>query len=434
MVSMHFNFKDVFRAPRLGFSARTIWIGAVGLFIATVVYSILGYIALLVSGMGITEIWQVHRYIPFPFPVDASGLAWYGWIIWALGVVFVIFMLYITLTAIAKVVYEYLRGDEFYEVGAAWRYAFSQWKSSFLSPITLIFFIVVLLLLGFFFGIVGRIPYVGPIIFGLLSVPIFAGAIFVVYLSVICLVAFIIVPGIVGTSKNDTFDTLFEVFSVANDQPWRFVLWEALLIVLTIVGFVVFSWFVLGGLYLTKWAVGVVAGPRHWWGDMWTNAVAYAPVLPNLGTWGEGFVEFLAPFLLVKHEFVATHWTINIGAFLMGLSFYVFLFAALGYALSIWGAGQTIIYTVLVKMKDERNLLEAKEQEEPVVEVSKEEPITEEEKVEEEKPKKKRGRPKKTEAEKKTTTKKSSAKKTTKKSSTSEKTTAKKRGRPKKKT
>ena len=64
---MHFNFKDVFRAGRFGFSAKKIWVGFVGIFIAVIIYSVFAYAAFISSpGWNASQVWQAYRYIPFP--------------------------------------------------------------------------------------------------------------------------------------------------------------------------------------------------------------------------------------------------------------------------------------------------------------------------------------------------------------------------------
>lgn len=72
----------------------------------------------------------------------------------------------------------------------------------------------------------------------------------------------------------------------------------------------------------------------------------------------------------------------------MGGTFYLLAFIVLGYAMAIQGSGQTLIYTILVKIKDNKNLLEEKE------ELFGEEFEEEEEEEEKKKVKKKKGKKK----------------------------------------
>ena len=83
MTKLHYNFKDVFRAARFGFSAKKMWVQFLGLLIGVVGYLILAYIAFLVgTEHGFAEVWNKFRFIPLPFGVQ---FGWLGWIFMALG-------------------------------------------------------------------------------------------------------------------------------------------------------------------------------------------------------------------------------------------------------------------------------------------------------------------------------------------------------------
>jgi len=423
-VGLEFTYKDVFRAVRFGASPKQVWLAFRGILYAFFFYVIFSYAGFLVSGWTFKNIWQTYRFIPCPF--YNAQLTWYGWLLWGIGALIVTFFYFVTLTAISKVTYERLRGDEFYEAKEAWKFALKNWKGTFLSPIYLIIFIAILILVGLVFGLVGRIPHVGQILIGLMSLPIFGGAFFVVYLSIVLFVVSVIGPAIVATTESDTFDTLFEGFSVLYDQTWRFFLWEFILGLCTLLAMFVFALLMKYSLSLTKWAIGVWAGPRGWWDVMWNNGrwYLYLPFAPTfLLRWFPSLVapgKFLALGALKTYPGVTTQF----GAFLLGMSFYALAFLIVGYGVSVFAAGQTIIYTILVKLKDEKNLLEMKEE---TFEAEEIEITPPEAKVEEEKPKKKRGRPKGSTAKKKTTTKKktTATKKTAKK--TTKMTTKKKK-------
>ncbi len=420
MVSLEFTYKDAFKSARLGFSPKKMWILFEGIFLAVLGYSIITYLAYLSSGWGIKEIWQQYRYIPLP--IFNSHLKWYGWLIWILGDLYAFYIYAVSFTAVSKVTFEQLRGDEFYEIKEAWRFARKNWKGAFLSPIYLIFFIALLVFTGMLFGLVGRIPHVGQILISLLGIPLFAGAFFIVYLTVVLFVTFTIAPAVVATTESDTFDTLFESFSVINDQTWRFILWEFILGIVAFLGVLIFGVFMKYALHLTKWAIGFWQGPRGWWNIMWNNAHWYLYVSWLPVEIGKYFPSLITPFKFVSAGNAGA--VTSFGGFLLGLIFYTIVFTVVSYGLSIWSAGQTIIYTVLVKLKDEKNLLEKKEEsfEEEALEQEKEKEVSQPESSTqpEETSKKKVARKKPTVKKattrgKKTTAKKSPAKTKTKK-------------------
>ena len=70
MIKLHYNFKDVFRAARFGFSAKKMWIQFLGLLIGVVGYLILAYIAFLVATeYSFIDTWNQFKFIPLPFGV-----------------------------------------------------------------------------------------------------------------------------------------------------------------------------------------------------------------------------------------------------------------------------------------------------------------------------------------------------------------------------
>lgn len=379
---MNFNFKDVFRAGRFGFSAKKIWIGFAGLTIGLILYCLFAYAAFATSpNWTITQVWQTFRYIPHPFGVH---LAWWGWVIWGVGVALFGFMKMISLCAIAKVTFEQLRGDEFYEAKEAFKFAFKNWKGVFLSPVTLAIVIGVILLFGFILGLGGRIPYVGQILVGIFALPIFAAALFLVYLCVVFFVSLFLSPSVVATTKSDTFDTLFEVFSVLNDQPWRLFLWETVLAVVSFVGAFILGFFVKRGLLLSKFALSLWAGPRHWMDIVWMKGLWYLPqaAFPPFSWIANGFLPVMTTS---RVTYVAGNGAEAFAGWLLGLSFHFVVIFVIAYALAIVGSGNALIYTVLVKIKDDKNLLERREEEEFEPEPVKEEEKKEEEKKEEKK-------------------------------------------------
>ncbi|KQC12146.1 MAG: hypothetical protein APR63_03195 [Desulfuromonas sp. SDB] len=354
MIQMHFNFKDIFRAGRLGFSFKKISASLIGLVIITLIYNIFTYLALIVSGISFTEIWQFMRLLPIPLGIS---LPWYSWLIWAGGVVLSLLTLAVTVGAISKITFEQLRGDEFYEVSKAYKDALKLWKSAFLSPVFLAIFIIFLLLVGVVFGQIGKIPVAGPWIVGLFSIFLILGAFFIVYLCLIFVVSVFMSPTIALTTKGDSFDTLFEVFSVANDQPWRWVIWQILVGIIALVGTALYSFALKYTFMLIKWAMQIPQG-QEWWSKMWMLARGTLPAVPpQLDPWvsrifpGAGWIQPMGGEISLGPL---------VGGILLAIALYLVVLSILALKLSIFSAGQTLIYVVLVKIKDDRNLLETK--------------------------------------------------------------------------
>jgi len=393
VTNLHFNFKDVFRAGRLGFSAKKMWISFLGLLIGGIGYTILSYIAFLTAGIRIGEVWASYRLMPF-LAQDIT-IPWYSWVIWVAGIVWWVCVTIITGVAVSKVTYEQLKGDEFYEIKEAFKFALKNGKSAILAPLVLIIFILSLIVMGIILALITWIPYFGQLFFSIMAIPAFFVCIFILYLVVVTLVSLIIGPSIVGTTGNDTFDTLFEAFSVINDQPWRFIVYEFLLKLVMIVGVGILGFFAAKAIYLGYTVIGIIV-PGDKLNNIFTNAAYYVKlVIPdfypesirNIIT---GYLDWIGMSnLLFPPEYVPAYegWAGAISSFILGIVYYLIILGVVSLGCSIYWAGNTLIFTVLVKKKDDKNLLEIKEE---VVEEKKEEEVEKKETEEEKKAKKSR--------------------------------------------
>jgi len=378
MIKLHYNFKDLFRCTRLGLSIKKMFVMLCSFLVGMLAYTIFTYIAYMVNGSSFSIIWSTYKFMPVPV-FGYTALTWYAWLIWGIGAILFFIAFIFGQTAVAKITFEQLKGNEFYEMKESVKYAFKYWKSAFLAPVTLVILIALMFLGAFLFGLIGRIPYFGPLFILLIIVPIIFGALFTVYLLIVLFVSLFVSPVVTGTSKSDTFDTLFEIFSLVWDHPWRLVVWSGLIGALSGLGFFVFSIIVKYTLELTRWALAMWNNGS--WLKIWSNAFYFLPPVPAY-TISEKIAGYVSPFMLTMHNFSGGNWAVVFTSVIIGLLFYVIGFAVVSYFVTSWTAGLTILYINLVKMKDDVNLLEEKEEEFDEIEEAGE---TAEEKKEEEK-------------------------------------------------
>jgi hypothetical protein len=368
MRKLHFNYKDVFTACRLGFSAKKMWMMFLGFLFGFILFIVFGYLAHLAGGVPFAQIWEEYRLCPsLPF-----GLPFYSYLLWAIGALLFLISLGAAGTAISKVTYEQLRGEEFYEIRESFRYAKKNFRSWFFSPLLIILFILVIIVCGLILGLLTKIPYVGELILSVFSLPAFAASLFIVYLGIVFLFTLIIGPAIVGVTKNDIFDTLFEVFSSLNEQPWRLVLYTILLGILKWVGMIV-----LGFFTVLSTRVGItilnllVRGKLE---SILSSASYFVRLAPPdfAPIWIKGFHQGLLNLLGIGYLnneglfFNPPNVTMGIASVIFAIAFYLLFLFVLSYGGAIWFSGTTLIYLVLVKKKDDRNLLEVKEEEEEI--------------------------------------------------------------------
>jgi hypothetical protein len=416
---LYFDFRDVLRAPRLGFSAKKIWVQFTGLVIGLGGYAVLAYASLLVGGSTFAEIWFNYGALPIPLAFGPGGdvanyfvgVPWYSWLIWGVGVLWALVLALLAGTATAKLTYEQLRGNDFYSKREAWRFARKNAAAVILSPVGLAILAAGLVFGGLVIGWFASWGAVSAWITAALFPVIIGVTVFTLYLVVIILVGVVIAPAVVATTKNDTFETIFELFSTVAAQPWRLFIYEFLLCLVTMLAFGVFLIFILFALKLMKMVFGV------WWGTDFTQYVLpqaqhythsflrvpvdAAQVYANRMIFfcqQQGFMPWLVVgnipgiyWLLAPQSYSFIPMQPAAGLHVASIILAVGLIGLIGilasFLLATCQAGQTLIYVALRKKKDDENILERRDYDEEFPEFEVPEDLEEGEKpVGEEKP------------------------------------------------
>ena len=386
MSELHFDFRDVFRAGRYGFSSKKITVHFMGLALAYLIYEVLVYVSLLIAGgSSLEEFWNEYALVPvFPIvgyelkPVT-TGAMWLG-----LLVFFIIF--FSASTMVSKITIHQLRGDSFFSMKEAASFLKIRWKSVFGSFVGLIVVIVLCMLIPIVVGLLGKIPWAGKIIVTLSSLLMpfaFLLGLLVVYLVVVLCVSLFLAPAVVAVADSDTFETVYQHFSIVWNQPWRIVVYEFLLFCLKLICVPIWMVSCLLGLnlvmlpirYLLPEDMILFMGNANRWLGKLTNEISALPLIRSVGVFdtiapstgpGEQLSTFDTFFTTLTSIFI----TLSL-LFVLGL--------VVAYLFSIASVGNTIIYAVLRRRSDGENLLEVDEDEDSL---SRDEGLQEEEAVE----------------------------------------------------
>jgi len=363
MVALRFDYRDLFRSPRLAFSFQRLWIQSIGLLAGYAAYVILTYLSFLIGGNSIGAIWSRYGLLPCAFGMD---LPWYGWIVFALGVTVLAVAWLVTATAVSRAAYMNLKGNTFYTWKEAFRFALNKKAGAVVvTPVAILAIIFFTGLGGVVVGLLGRIPYVGELGVSLFTIVWYAVSFFLVFVGLALGVSLLLTPAILATTDDDAFEGIFQSFSILASQPWRLVVYEALIKVLAFIGFLVFALF-------AKQAWGVMTTILVWgMGDKFANLSFAATnlvqgwVLPVVewtrfytGDWGSVF--------LFSHEWMATDLSAVMTIASVIMSVFVLLIGAfvVSYPFATFNVGNTILFLILKKKKDDENLLERKDKEE----------------------------------------------------------------------
>jgi hypothetical protein len=372
MTKLHWNYKDIFRALRLGFSAKKVGMMSLGLLFGFAGYAILTYIAYAVAGTDILTVWQTFRLLPFPSPLDYA-FPWCSWLIYAAAVAYFLCVLLITGTAVSKVAYEQLRGDEFYESKEAFRFAFKNSSAVLASPLLILAFIALIVVGGLVLSLLGAIPLAGEIIVGLLAIIGFVAALFIVYLLVVFVYSLLLGPSVVGATRSDTFDTLFEVFSCVNEQPARLLWYTAIVAFLAKIGSFLLGLaasaagriaYAITGTFIPNKLADVMANAAFYFklsAPDWCPRILHQSYLAEMNAYG-------LPQIYLPSDYVALGWSTDIAALLLGAVLYLIALMVVGYGLAVWFTGMTLNFAVLAYKKDEKNVFELPEDDEELIE------------------------------------------------------------------
>lgn len=256
MQKFYFDIRDIFRAPRLALSGKKLYLQASGLVLGYLGFLILTYIAHLLSGLSFSEVWENYGLFPV-YDFSFSGL--WAWLVFIIGILFFLSIFLCFNSAVGKVTYEQLKGDEFYSSKDCYRFLKKNWKTVLLVPLSILVLVVILVICGVVIGLLGKIPYVGELGLGLFyGIPIFVVALFAVYALFIFTISLLLTPAIVATTKEDVFETVVQLFSSIWSQPWRYFVYTGLSGLLAKLGAFVLGYFCYRGVQLINWSTGIL--------------------------------------------------------------------------------------------------------------------------------------------------------------------------------
>jgi hypothetical protein len=358
----HFNYKDIFRAPRLAFSMQRIWINGTGLLIGYLVYFIFTYFSAYFSGYNLAYVWSKFGLLPCSF---ALPLPWTSMVIYFVGVALFGAIVLLTNTAVSRAVYMAMREELFYTWRQAYKFAYKKWISSIGAMLTFIFIIAFFVIAALAMGLIGRIPFLGELGTVVLTVPYIFSALLLFFIILAFVIALFFVPAIIATSDEDALGGVFQSFSITYNQPWRIVIYGTLLFLVWEVGLFLFAAAlkIAYHLFISLFTVGM--------GDKILKLQQQAlyiidQSLPTVYEWAS-----LLPGELGKYVYLTSQHPVApdmsgvmvVSGYILGL-FLLFLGGVVVvYGEAIWNAGITIIYVILYKHQENESLLEREDEE-----------------------------------------------------------------------
>ena len=384
MTNMYFNCRDILKSARIAFSFQRLGIQFTGLAIGYLAYVILTFAALALAGNDLGVIWSRYGLIP---SIAGSVLPWYSMIVYVIGVVVLAAAWLVSALGVSRATYMHLKGNTFYTWKEALNYAIKKKGAAVIAtPIAIAFILFFTGLGGVVVGLLGRIPWIGPIGLSLFSAVWFLASFFMVFVGAALAVSLLQTPAVLATTDDDAFEGVFQSFSLIAAQPVRLILYELLLLVVTVLGTGVLALVAKKAWLVMTLVLKMGMGQNY--ADL---SYAASTLLQNwiypLWIWAKSLMGDSAYIFLFSHNFTTMDLAPSIQIASTILAIFMTLIGAylLCYPFAVFNAGNTIIFLNLKKMKDDENLLERVDKEEEEVEEGEQEEESKEEDEEDKK-------------------------------------------------
>jgi len=364
MKPLYFDIRDIFRTPRLALSGKKIWVHLVGLGLGWVIYLIFSYLALIANGQTITEIWNVHFLFPCLWNVNLP-ITWYAWLIYWIGLLFWVIIFFLASLAVSRITYKQLKGDEFYSSGDSIKYIKKHGAAVIMGPVSILIIMAFFIIMAIVAAWIAKLPVLDILFLGLPYLLYFIVAIFVVYTAIVFMVSLILAPSIVGTAEEDTMETVFQSYSTLWAQPWRLVFYEAIVVA-------------LGALATFIYSYAMIVGYRFFnliFGQSWLMGGKLSRITEQASSYIFGVNSPLTPFIskifnlftpaslgMVRPLYLTSTDIITI--VMLTLALLIIGGSAIAYLLSNFSVGQSLIYIILRRKKDDEDLVERKDEDE----------------------------------------------------------------------
>ena len=371
MLKLKFDWRDVLRAPRLALSLQRMWIQLIGMTTGFVLYLALSYLSLVLAGYELKTAWSQFGLLPCLFAI-ADTFPWYSWVIGGVGSILFFLIFLVTNTAVSRAIYMTSKGNSFYTWREAFSFAFRRFFFFFLTPLALVLLIGLIVLGALVVGLLGKIPFIGEIGVSLFTPLWLLASLLIFFLALVTGVAILLVPSVVATTDEDAFEAIFQSFSVAWSQPWRFIFYEAISIVLSFVALAVLAFFIKESVMIMNALLGAFMG-----GDYINLANNGQALLQGWVLLAQDLMEnvyrgYSSVFFFSK-QFIAIPAadlpiSVVISSWLYALNLLFIGGWVISYGISTFTAGTTLSFLVLKFKKDEENLLERQDAEEEIEE------------------------------------------------------------------
>jgi len=351
--NFYFDVRDIFRAPRIALSGRKIWLFLKANLFGYAAYWILSTFAIILNGNKVVDVIEKFGLYPCLYSMDERTIIslifyWTGIIIWLVAIT-------LACTAVSRLTIQQLKGNEQYSVADARKFVNRHKHQVLMSPISILSIAFFFTFGLFIVALIGKIPFVGELIFVILYIAILFAAVFILYTLIVLVVSIVYSPSIIATLEEDTIGTVHQSYSLLWSQPWRLILYNSILIPLVVLSvyIVKLSGIAAYGFINKLFSIDLLMGEKV------QNIVGWSTdlILP----WSSINTN---PLLLSLQNGVGLSISENIAATILAVFLFLIIAIILSYGLAILSVGETIIFTILKMKSDDENLLNRRDKDE----------------------------------------------------------------------
>ena len=364
-IKLYFNYKDILISPRIALSGKKIWTILTGNLIGYLLYWVVSYLSLFLSEYNLVDSINKFGLYPHIFNYGASSSSI---LVYSIGVFIWIAFIFISFTAVSRITLEELNGNYLFSISDAWIFSLKHWKTIIFTPLTIIFIICILLIIAVLMTFMHFIPYAGSIIFTVLLPIIFIGSVFIIYTTFVLISSLIYGSAIIAAYEEDIMGTIFQSYSISWAQPWRVIIYNIIILILTIIGVEAFSWFCLSGYGL----IYLISNNSFISGFNFNNVMSFSfelvfpnHIIDNILYLRSYILNIDYNYFLIIHNiFEDRQATIEqissldfTNSILLSSFLFLILLSILSYWLSIFCVGQTISFLIFKKLTDDDDIL-----------------------------------------------------------------------------
>ena len=341
MAKLYYDYRDIFKAPRIALMGKNIFIMMLNLCLGYFLYLVFTYGAFLIDGYSIPQVWSLHQLFPLGKDVFEGNIAL---AVWAVGILLLLYFFLRGALGGARASFKALRGIYFYSSREAMKFISGKIVIVFRAILGVVVFMAFIILLGIIVGLIGKIPYVGELIYGFFyDFPFFVVSLFAV-LVIFLLSTFILLgPAVTAVKGEDAMTALFDSFAAVTTQPLRWSLYTAGSLVLAKISVFVLTYFSIRAIQFTNWSTKLAMGDKQ--AELFSSAAReffiHCPFITFFTILLPG-ISIDANKLLDVGYASDLNWSMTAGSVFVMISLVFILFFIASYFINILISGQVI--------------------------------------------------------------------------------------------